>query len=289
MNTILKSSTASCEIRSLGAELLSFRGQDIGEALWQGDPIHWAGTSPVLFPIVCALNDGKARFGGRAYAIGNHGFPRKQEFSLVEASATRAVYTHTWTEKTLELYPFRYKLTILYTLSGNRLEVRYRVANLGDGVMPFQIGTHPGLRCPLTEGEKFEDSFLEFEKDEVFERFFLNVANTLIVGKSEKLTPGKVLPLTHELFGDGALVFKTMASKKVRLKSKKSPRAVVLTWDNLPAMGIWQPKDAPFVCLEPWHGLADSEDFTGEFSKKELVVTLKPGKSWECWHAIELL
>ncbi len=290
MNTTLKTATACCEIRSLGAELSSFRRLDTAtEYLWNGDAAYWAGTSHVLFPNVCGLNGGKANFAGKAYAIANHGFPRKDEFALVEATTTKAVFRHTWSEKTLAMYPFRYELTLVYTLVGNRLEVKYQVANRGEGDMPFQIGTHPGFRCPLSPGEKFEDSYLEFEKEEEFERFFLNAANTLIAGKSERLARGRLLPLTHELFRDGALVFKKVASQKVSLKSRKSAASVVLSWHNLPALGVWQAKDAPFVCLEPWHGLADDEAFTGEFAEKDYVVTLKPGQSWECWHAMEIL
>jgi galactose mutarotase-like enzyme len=290
MNITLTSASASCAIRSLGAELSSLRRLDTGiEYLWNGDPAYWAGTAPVLFPIVCALNGGTLRHQGQSYPMGNHGFVRKDEFALVETTETKAVFRHTWSEATLAMYPFRYELTITYTLTGSRLAVHYHVANLGTEVMPFQIGTHPGFRCPLTAGEAFEQSYLEFEKDEVFVRHFLGSANTLIAGKTQTLPPGRTLALTRGLFADGALVFKSVASRKVTLKSRASPRSVVLTWDNLPALGIWQAQGAPFVCLEPWHGLADQDDFTGEFSQKELIVQLAPSATWECWHAIEVL
>ena len=290
MNTTLRTATASCEIKTLGAELVHFKRLDTGvDYLWNADPAFWASSAPVLFPIVAAVNGGKAHWAGQAYPIGNHGFVRKDEFTLVEASATRAVFRHLWSEKTLAQYPCKYALTLIYTLTGNELEIRYQVENVDEKEILFQIGTHPGFRCPLVAGEKFEDYFLEFEKDEAFERFYMSPANTTVVGKSQRLNPGKLVPLTHELFHEGALVFKKMASKKVTLKSRQSAPAVVLTWDNLPAMGIWQAKNAPFVCLEPWHGLADDEDFTGDFSQKSLVVTLARGKIWECWHKIELV
>lgn len=53
-------------------------------------------------------------------------------------------------------------------------------------------------------------------------------------------------------------------------------------------MGLWQPKDAPFICIEPWHGIADEDNFTGEFKEKEMIINLKRGESFECFYAIEI-
>jgi len=290
MNTLLKSATASCEIKTLGAELVHFKRLDNGlDYLWRADPNSWNSSAPILFPICCALKDGKMSWKGKSYAIGNHGFVRKDEFTLVEASESRAVFRHVWNEKTLEMYPFRYSLTLEYTLKGNLLDIRYRVENVDDKPILFQIGTHPGFRCPLVPGEAFEDYRLEFEKDEEFLRHYLSGPNTIVAGKTQQLTPGKVLNMTRELFQEGALVFKKVNSRKVTLKSRKSDKAVILSWTNMSALGIWQAKDAPFVCLEPWHGLADDESFTGDFSQKDLMVTLPKGQTFECLHSIELV
>jgi len=289
MTTALKTKTSSCEIRSLGGELASLRRLDTGiEYLWNGDPQYWSGSSPVLFPIVCALKDGKMEWKGQKYSIGNHGFVRKSEFEVVSTTESEAIFRQSWSEETLKAYPFRYELTVRYLLAGNKLRITYQVANRGAQPMPFQIGTHPGFRCPLTEQERFEDYYLEFERDEKLERFFLDPANTIISGKSALLPPGRRLPLTRELFSDGALVFKKVRSRKVTLRSRTSDHKVEVVSENLPALGIWQAKGAPFVCIEPWHGLADSNDFQGSFTEKELMVQLDPQKSFECFLEISV-
>jgi len=281
--TVLKTTLASCEIRSLGAELTGFKRLDTGiEYLWNGDAKYWGSSSPVLFPIVCALKDGAMEWKGQKYAIGNHGFVRKSEFEVVSATESEALFRQTWSEDTLKAYPFRYELTIRYNLAGSTLKIIYGVTNRGDGHMPFQIGTHPGFRCPLTEAERFEDYYLEFAQEEKLERFFLNPANTLIAGKAATMPPTRQLPLTRELFADGALVFKKVRSRKVTLRSRTSKHRVTVVSENLPALGVWQAKDAPFVCIEPWHGLADTDDFEGPFDKKDLVVTLESQKTFEC-------
>ena len=52
-------------------------------------------------------------------------------------------------------------------------------------------------------------------------------------------------------------------------------------------MGIWAPKDgAPFVCIEPWFGHADYEDFNGEFSEKEGIQSLEVNKEFNCSYTI---
>jgi len=43
-------------------------------------------------------------------------------------------------------------------------------------------------------------------------------------------------------------------------------------------MGIWSAKDAPFVCIEPWCGIADSVNATGELRQKEGMNLLVPGE-----------
>jgi galactose mutarotase-like enzyme len=290
VNTILKNGVAMAEIKKAGAEIVSFKRLEDGtEYMWNGDETFWPSHAPVLFPIVCAVVNGEIRVDGKTYQIGNHGFAKWSEFELVEESGTKAVFKLTYNEETLTKYPFKFDLFITYTLVENKLEVKYKVDNIDDKDIYFQIGTHPGFNCPLDKDTQFEDYYLEFEKEETLERFFMDKTNVVISGKSDTLIKdSKILPLTHELFYDGALVFKNINSSKVTLKSKKSAKNVVLSYENLPTMGIWQPKNAPFVCIEPWYGLADTDDYTGEFKDRDRMIHLKRDESFECLHVIEM-
>ena len=53
-----------------------------------------------------------------------------------------------------------------------------------------------------------------------------------------------------------------------------------ITIENFGALGIWTPahKNAPFICLEPWHGCAAVDNETGEFVDKPYCITLRPGE-----------
>ncbi|MEK5035220.1 aldose 1-epimerase family protein [Paenibacillus sp. FSL R7-0302] len=278
MNTILRSGSAVAEIHSLGAELVSFKRTDTGtEYMWSGDAAYWTGRSPVLFPIIGAAMGGEIHVDGQAYKLANHGFARRSEFTLVEASETQAVYRLSHSENTLASYPYPFNLFLTYTLSGNTLEIGYRVENPGGQEIFFQLGTHPAFNCPIGGEGSFTDYYLEFEQPERLERLFLNKTGQIIQGNSETLLEdGNTLPLNHEMFAHDALVFRNVQSKSVALKSKQSDRSVTVAFTGFPDLGIWQPKNAPFLCIEPWHGVADSEGFTGGIQEKQGVISLPP-------------
>jgi galactose mutarotase-like enzyme len=57
-----------------------------------------------------------------------------------------------------------------------------------------------------------------------------------------------------------------------------------------PAVGIWSPygKNAPFVCIEPWYGVHDLANFTGELKDKYLINHLQPGASFMSEYTITI-
>jgi len=289
MITNLRNDILSVDISSLGAEAVEIRRLDLDcSYLWGGDAKYWGSHAPLLFPMVCAAMNGEIKVDGRKYPLNNHGFVRKMEFELADVTETRAEYHLHANEKTLTMYPFRFHLIVIYTLVENRLEIEYQVLNTDSREIFFQIGTHPGFNCPLDANTAFEDYYLAFEQPENLEREYLNAANVRIVGKRASLgTNVTKLPLTHALFADGALVFSAFKSSKVVLKSDRTDRQVAVRFENMHQMGFWQPKDAPFVCIEPWHGLADVDGYDGEFKDKDAIVRLPNGQRFTCRLVIE--
>jgi galactose mutarotase-like enzyme len=49
-----------------------------------------------------------------------------------------------------------------------------------------------------------------------------------------------------------------------------------MSYPDAPYLGIWTKPGAPFICIEPWHGLADPEGFSGDFSAKPGVFVVSP-------------
>ena len=156
MKINIKNEYVSAEIDLLGAEMLSCKLlEDNCEYLWNGNTDFWGGHAPILFPIVCALNEGKYRVDGKEFALGNHGFAKKTVFDLVDKTEETAVFRLASTVDSLALYPFEFELFITYQLVKTKISITYKVVNKDNKTVYFQIGTHPGFNCPLTQEETF--------------------------------------------------------------------------------------------------------------------------------------
>ena len=277
------------EVDTAGAQLQQLvLKEDDKNYLWHGDPEYWGRRAPVLFPIVGRLKNDQYTYNDQEYQMTQHGFARDNEFELLEEGQDSLTYVLAENEATLEKYPFKFRLELKYTINENSLAVKYKVINTDQKDIYFSIGAHPAFYWPLTDGEKKEDYYLEFEKEEEAEKYLLE-AGLLNHQTEQVLENQKILELNSEIFKDDALVFKNLESEKVTLKSRKSEREVKMEFKNFPYLGIWsQSAEAPFICLEPWQGIADSVDSSGRIEEKEGINKLSPGEKFECTHIITI-
>jgi galactose mutarotase-like enzyme len=278
-------------VESKGAELQHFVKLDEGlEFIWQADPAVWASHAPNLFPIVGELPEGTYTYGDEIFALKRHGFARQKEFELIEQEDDKLVFELKDDEETYQVYPFKFRLLVAYKLENNKLSVTYQVFNGDKKTLYFSIGGHPGFNVPFYEGEYFEDYFIEFEHEETLHRHLLTEQG-LQSGDTEKvLEHARVLPLRHSYFEKDALVFKNLNSDKVSLGSRTNQRRVEMTFEGFPYLGIWtKPGNAPYVCIEPWCGIAGRDGETGEIEKKEGINHLSPKHVFERTFTIEVL
>jgi galactose mutarotase-like enzyme len=96
------------------------------------------------------------------------------------------------------------------------------------------------------------------------------------------------IDLTDELIENDAMIFKRSVGPWVDLYVPGRPGRLRFTAKGWPYFGIWSKKGSPFVCLEPWHGIADSINTTQEFTEKEGIIKLAGGSSWKAAWAVEL-
>ena len=277
------------KVDSQGAQLQKLiLKKDNKNYLWHGNSKFWGRRAPVLFPIVGRLKEDQYIYQNQEYKMTQHGFARDNEFKLIDQGKNYLTYLLEENEKTLEKYPFKFRLEIKYSLDQNSLAVTYKVINKDDKKMYFSIGAHPAFYWPLEENEKKEDYYLEFEKEEEADKYLLD--SGLLNHKKEKmLSNSKILELQPDIFKDDALVFKDLKSEKVTLKSKKSEREVQIKFKDFPYLGIWsQSAEAPFICIEPWQGIADSVDSSGKIEEKEGINKLKPKAEFKSTHKITI-
>ncbi len=270
-------------VDSRGAELKHFVKLDEQlELIWQGNPEIWASSAPTLFPIVGELPNQQYEFEGQTYHMKRHGFARHKEFKVVDHEKDKLVFELNYDDETLEQFPFKFSLLVAFKLEENKLGVSYLVRSEDDKAMYFSVGGHPGFNVPLYPNEQFEDYFIEFDQEETLSRYLLSDEGLLNGTATSLMEATNMLPLSHNLFEKDAIVLKDVISEKVTLGSRTNPLKIEIAFKGFPFLGIWsKPGPAPFVCIEPWCGVASRVGESGLLQEKEGIQQLGPKQSFE--------
>ena len=274
------------EISEKGAELQSIFHHKLNkEILWQGDQNYWPRRAPVLFPIVGKLLNNSYLYDNNIYNLSQHGFARDCTFILFDNNEHSVSYILTADENTFKIFPFKFVLIITYTIDKNTIKIKYKIINQDQKTMLCSIGGHPGFNCPLFENEKLDDYKLTFELTEEPTRF--NLSDGLIANQYQE-KPFQTIQLTEELFKDDALIYTHLKSSYVDF-SNNNNYTLRFTFNQMPYLAFWKKADAPFVCIEPWHGIADHVENMGNIESKTGMIHLKPNQEFETECSISVL
>lgn len=266
---------------TFGAELhsLTLNGK---QYLWQCEEA-WQRYAPILFPFVCSPEGRAYRAGGKAYKMkANHGFARDMEFEFVKNDGRVIEFVLRSSAETLSQYPFEFAFTVRYTALENGVKVENIVKNTGEGDMYFYIGGHPAFKCPLNDGESFEDYAIEYEKDE----HIVDQAGNVLAEN------GRVLNVTRGLFDNDAIIIDAPNSQAVTLKSSKSDNSVTVRFEEANCIAVWSSTGddrAAFVCLEPWTSVPIyADDAYPDIEKKPHAIRLNAGYKYSYEYTIEV-
>lgn len=287
----LKNEMLTVQISSHGAELQSIRKGDI-EYLWQGDPVFWGRRSPVLFPIVGSVWNGKYRVDGEEFTLGQHGFARDMEFTLVNASETEVRYRLDSSRETLEKYPWQFRLEIAYRIHGDNIDVIWEVSNPGPKEMFFQIGAHPAFYYPDYDVQKQERGYLSFDRNAGLE--CIRIKEKGCVDAETKyamdIPDNGRLPMSASSFDAiDTIMLQDSQISEVTLHRTDGTPWLALSF-TAPVVGIWSPptKNAPFICIEPWYGRCDRAGYDGEYKDRDWVNRLCPGEKFASVYTIRI-
>ncbi len=276
-------------IKEKGAELDSiYHKQHRLEYLWSGDPAVWGKKSPILFPVVGTLKQDTYYYEEKTYELSRHGFAREHDFTVVQQSENAVSLSLKSDDSTLKKFPFAFDLIITYTIQENSLSVSYKVINEDNKLLFFSIGGHPAFKVPLAEGSSYEDYYLEFDRKENAGRWPISSEGLIESIPVPLLEDTNRLPLTRELFQHDALVFKHLNSHQVSLKSDKTTHGLTFDFASFPYLGIWAAKNADFVCIEPWYGIADSVTGNQQLPEKEGIQKLEAGQEFTAIWNVQL-
>jgi galactose mutarotase-like enzyme len=273
-------------INPFGAELTWLRDGEGRELMTDADPAFWTGHAPILFPIVGRLNGDVLRVDGVEYAMKQHGFARRMAFAVTAHEPDHASFRLTDSPETRAAYPFPFVLEIGFAIEGATLTMRATIINPGPAPLPANFGWHPAFAWPLPYGHLKEAHRVIFSADEPEPLW--EVADGLIVAeRPPSPLERRVLSLDDSLFEHDALIWDPVHSDRVSYGAPHGP-ALDVAFPDTPQLGIWTKPGARFLCIEPWHGHADPQGFSGELRDKPGVFEIAPGQDWHCSVSVTL-
>ncbi|MFV0565113.1 MAG: aldose 1-epimerase family protein [Flavobacteriaceae bacterium] len=287
----LENDVIKIAVLKTGAELCQITSKKYDTPfMWHASPEIWGSYAPNLFPIIGALKNNSYNFNGATYNMPKHGIVRNNpNIELHTQEAHSITLKLVYNQSSLEVYPFKFEFYITFVIKDNRIRVEHTVLNKGETPMYFSLGGHPAFKCPVFEGEEYNDYYLGFEYDETSKTHLIDMESGLISNQTKPiLNQQNTLPLTHDLFNSDALIFKDLKSKKVSLNSKTHGKILTVNYADFNYLGIWAKPNGNFLCIEPWLGIADSVDTNQDFKTKEGIMQLMPKTSFKATYSIEI-
>jgi galactose mutarotase-like enzyme len=268
-----------------GGELASlrvrFRGrwiETLYRALDYSATPGWTGKAPLLWPATGRNSAGGAdsyRHNGRRYQMPIHGFARNFPWKIEAHGEMSAAVSFEDTAETRKMYPFGFRLTVEYKLTGSALHAAYTVR--AKDALFFSIGNHITFKTPLVDGSDPEQ--MTFETPSSIE--YLKDSGNLPTGERQprsfakpvRLGDFKAVPAISlgGYAGDPWMRLTDPAGLSLHL----SHRA-----DSLPAppvlqFNIWGDAKAGYFSPEPWVGIQNS------LNLRQGLVILPAGATWK--------
>lgn len=281
------------ELSNQGAELqsLKYKGK---EYLWQGDPLYWGRSAPILFPIVGRLANDTLRIDGNEYIMKQHGFARDTEFVHTQINAASDVLHMSHEPK--ENYPYCFDLSVSYAQHANTLEVNWEIKNRDNKTMYFQIGAHPAFLLPDYDSKQFVHGYFRCYNEVGQTLLPITVShleNGLRVPHAPKEVGNKnaLIPITNQAFTDDAILLEGGNVKSVGLLNVNGEEILRVSCPQAQVFGLWAPNKpgCPFVCIEPWCGVADRVGFNDDISQRDCIQKLAPGDMFKFDYSISIL
>lgn len=276
----IKSECLSVTISSKGAEIQSIQDKNGVERMYNGDPAFWANRAPILFPVAGGLRNDGYEWQGKWYHMPKHGFIRPLEWQVENVEENKATFL---LQEKNEGFPFEYDLRATFSLKQNHLDVQYAVTNRDEQPFCFSIGSHEAYATPAG----IEDYEVVFDEEETLAHSVLdgalNTHETVIVAENTK-----VLPLKYEYFAVDALVFRSLKSRAVTLRSTKHDRTVRVEFPDHPFLLLWTKPRAPYICIEPWCNGPDFDDAPFQIDQKPGFMRVEKGETIKRHHVITI-
>lgn len=280
----LKNELLTIQVAEKGAELQSVKDNDGKEYMWQAGP-QWNRHSPILFPIVCSVNNDTYTVDGKDYHLPRHGFARDMMFTVVSLTSEKVTMALHDSEETLKVYPYRFNLAVTYRLEVNKVHVIWHVENTDTKEIHFQIGGHPAFNMPSGKLE----GMIKLDNEEPMDMLKSYADGSVELVEVPLEADLGIMEINNNFFrADSVKIHKSQTHRAMLIDTNGEP-AVTVDY-KAPVCAFWSPydKQAPFVCIEPWYGIGDPRGFKGEFKDKPMMNHLQPGASFMSKYTITI-
>ena len=300
---ILENEYLRVEASAFGAELQSIKDKTTDfEYLWHGDKAYWARRSPILFPIVGKVWNGRMLYQGKEYPLSQHGFARDCKFEAINVFDLNRKFNYRFSSfsamafllssnaDTRKIYPFDFDLYVVYQLEGRSVEVHWVVDNKTDGDIYFQIGAHPAFNYRDFDTEAAIQGYMKFNRSGYLSLTRLECGGYAAKERGEFFAQELGVPITKDTFAGDALVFEDQLNS-VSLCDKQGEPYIELSFDA-PVVGLWSPAKvgyAPFMCIEPWYGRCDDSNFDGSYNNKPYINHLQKEETFKTSYVMNFI
>ena len=278
----LRNEQISIIVSEKGAELQSIKSTNGKEYLWQADPKYWNRHSPILFPIVCSVNNETYRVDGKEYHLPRHGFARDMEFKLIGKSERKVTFALESNQDTKKVYPYDFTLSVSYTLEDNKIGVIWHVLNTDKQEIHFQIGGHPAFNIPDMKAGNNQFGYIRLDNKEPMDALHSYGDGSHEMDEVPFIeAENGIMEFSNNTWRNDSIKIHKSQLHRAELLNKAGEAEVTVEF-RTPVIAFWSPygKEAPFVCIEPWYGIGDPRSFKGEFKDKPLMNHLLPGASF---------
>lgn len=221
---------------------------------------------PFLFPIFGRLTDSRYTWDGKVYPMAIHGFGHTSPWQVAEHRENLLSLVLETSEETLSQYPFRFRVTLDFTVENGALTIGQTYENLDEKTMPYNYGFHPYFLTKRLENIQVEttaDTFFDF------------TAGAKAFGHgSVSLTLPEGAPETGAAFmgvHGPTILHNDTEGKQLTMEFDTSFHTHVL----------WHQAGKKFLCVEPVNGSADGLN-------KGIYLTLNPGETKKAFVSLRM-
>ena len=244
-----------------GATVISLRKD--GQEFLYCDPENLASPErprcgiPFLFPIFGRLQDGKYAWDGTEYTMAIHGFGHTSSWKVVAKTDTKLHLVLEANEDTLIQYPFRFRVTLEFSVEQGALTILQTYENLDEKPMPYNYGFHPYFLTEMLEHLRVEttaDTFFDFAAG----------------GKA--FGHGIISLSMPEGAPETGAAFMGVHGPTILHNDEEQNRLTMEFDESFHTHVLWSQAGKRFLCVEPVNGSANGLN-TGVY------LTLQPGES----------